>query len=498
MGLGSWWRRWSAGRAVRRHVKLGDLAAARAALGDDRALARALADELLEAGDVEAAHALLGGEAMALSAVLSAEPAAPEVERLEVEARSPALPVSRVLALAEALAARGAAASARSLLEREALSRVDWRLLRPALEGFLEAGLATRAWPLVEAGFVALSRPELRGTPDHDFLLMAHRVVLSELENAEAVTVDLLVRGELDAFSGTNQLLLSKALMLRGPLATRLTLVPATVELSEGEARLSRDRSDATGLMLVGSAKFRLGELGAARDAFERGRLIAPRHFGLVAGLGAVRSLAETRELDRVAKLPKQAEPPGLAALVPDLEALTSLERRVVVASVAPLGEWVARLAAEGARLRVVPLDVRVTDLPEFEDLKGKVESRHRRAWDGLGGLAGDGLGCVRVEELFSLEEFSWTFAHEFAHLVHAVLPSGSTALIEAEWRHACEAEFAFDQYQLADEWEFFAVTYTRWLTRHYGFPLSHEPDAEGLLSRALATIDQVRAASRG
>ncbi len=188
--------------------------------------------------------------------------------------------------------------------------------------------------------------------------------------------------------------------------------------------------------------------------------------------------------------LPDVKEFPGLLSVLPDLDQLSVLELRVAQASVRPLARWLPSL--EGAQLRVLPLDVRVTDLPDFEALKGKVESRDRRAWDALGGLAGDGLACVRVEELFDLRELRWTLAHEFAHLVHQVLPEPLQQRIYSAWRAAQGAEFAFDQYQLSNEYEFFAVTYTRWLCRKYGLPRTLESDTEGHLDRAFICIDSV------
>lgn len=492
MGLVDRWRRWRLERQVEALLAKRDLAGVRAAIGDDAALRRELADRLLDAGDLEGSRALLGAESVSVSSLLAATPADPELDRLKAEAAGASLPTARVLVLAEMLAERGDEKGSLALLEREA-HRGEWSILRKALEALIDAEAWDRAWPLVEEGFVCVARQKMRGTPEHEFLLRAHQTVLGHLENAEAVTVDLLVRGELDPFSGANHLLLAKALMLKGPLATRLQLVPAPQELREGEALLASDRTNATGLMLKGSAKLRLGELSDALAAFERGRDGAPRHFALVAGLGAARRLGVSRHLERISRLPKLDEPAGLGKFVPDLDALTALERRVVVASVEPLARWLPALVESGARLRVIPLDVRVTDLPEFEELKGRVESRDHRSWDAIGGLAGDGLGCVRVEELFDLDELSWTFAHEFAHLVHGVLPDALAQMLHEEWARACEHEFAFDQYQLQNEFEFFAVTYTRWLARRYGTGLEHEQDAEGHLARALKCIDRVR-----
>jgi hypothetical protein len=255
------------------------------------------------------------------------------------------------------------------------------------------------------------------------------------------VQVDLMMRGEIDPFADGGHLVLARALMRSNPVpAVRLTLVSAPQELREGEERLRVERKDAAGLMQVGSAKLRLGELDAAIDAFERGRDVAPRHFALVAGLGAARQLQRAGALARIRSLPDLSAMEGLSALVPDLEQLTMLELRVVQASVKPLLRWLPELTRP---LRILPLDVRVTDLPDFEQRRLRVGPRD---WDALGGLAGDGLGCVRVETLF--DTAAWPLAHELAHLVHGVVPSPPEA-------------------------EFFATAYVRWLCRRYGLPLS-------------------------
>lgn len=496
MGIRDWWRRRQRARHLRPLLERGDVAAVRDLLGDDPEALKETADALLDEGRLDLGRALLGhAGGSTLDALLAAPAADRERERLLAEAKSLTLPTDeRALSLADMLVDRGERPAARRLLERAAKTRGSWAVVRAAIERAIEDEDWKGAWPLIDASLATVRHERLHGTPDHEFLLQAHQLVLGHLESAESVTVDLMMRGELDPFSGVNHLLLAKALMKQGPLATRLELVPATQELREGEERLRRDRSDAAGLCLVGSARLRLGEPEEAMVPFARGRDVAPRHFALVAGYGAAKLLVQERHLARVQALPALDEPAHFAAVLPDAAAFTALERKVALASVVPLVRWFPRL--EGARLRVLPLDVRVTDLPEFERLRNEVEARDQRSWDALGGLAGDGLACVRVEEVFQLDELRWALAHELAHLVHRVLPAQHVDAIRAAWRRACEHEFAFDQYQLTNEHEFFAVTYTRWLTRRYGLPLSHEPDGEGHLARALACIDEVAGVS--
>ena len=483
-------QRWQRRRKARALLEAGDVEGARAVIGTDSALRHELAEGLLDSGRLELSQALLGHRGSTFDALLKATPADPELDRLVAEANARTPPSeARVLQLSLTLLERGQLEAAHSLLERAALSSRSWPLLSAGIEALSEAQAWERAWHLIEAGFGAPKKQ--RGTPEYEFLLRAHQLVLSHLEGAEAVTVDLMMRGELDPFSGQNHLLLAKALMTNSPvLATRLTLVSAPQELREGDQRLSSEKKNAGGLLLVGSAKLRLGELEEAAAVFERGRDIAPRHFALVAGLGAARSLMEARAIARVRCLPDLVEVKGLSWVLPDLEQLTMLELRVAQASIRPLARWLPAL--ESSRLKVLPLDVRVTDLPDFEALKGQVEARDHRAWDALGGLAGDGLACVRVEELFDTSELGWTLAHEFAHLVHPVLPEPLQQQIHAAFETARSAEFAFDQYQVSNEHEFFAVTYTRWLCRRYGLSLTLEQDSEGHLERAFRCIEAV------
>ena len=435
-------QRWQRRRQAKALLEAGNVEAAREAIGNDSGLRQELAEALLDAGRLDLGQALLGHTGgSTLEALLQQVPADPELERLLAEARSRELPPNaRVLELARTLLERGQQEPALALLERAGQSTRDWELIRAGIDASLEAKQWERAWHLVEAAFGALKGQ--RGTPEHEFLLRAHRRALGELEGEQAVTIDLLMRGELDLFSSNNHVVLAKALMRSGPaLASRLTLVSAPQELREGEERIRNDRKNATGLMQVGSARLRLGELEEAVDAFTRGRDVAPRHFALVAGLGAAHALITQQAIARVRSLPDLGVVEGLNSLLPDLEQLTMLELRVVQASVKPLAQWLPRV---DGRLRVVPLDVRVTDLPEFKGVEPGE----------LHGLAGDGLGCVRVETLF--DTTTWPLAHELAHLVFPVLPEK----LKAQLQQAAGAR---------DVNEFFALTYARWLSHRYG-----------------------------
>ncbi len=407
-------------RQARALLEAGDVEAGRAVIGDDAELRHELAEALLDSGRLDLGQALLGHSGgSSFDAFLQATPADPELDRWLAEAGAKALPNdARVLELSRALLERGQTEPAISLLERAALSSRKWELLRPAIEACISIKAWERARPLVEVALGATR--QLRGTPEHAFLLSAHELVIGNLEGAEAVTVDLMMRGEIDPFVDRKHVLLVKALMKSSPkLASRLTLVSAPQELREGDDRLQTDRKNAGGLMLVGSAKLRLGELDDAIVTFEKGRDVAPRHFALVAGLGAARALLQEQGLARLRSLPDLGKLEGLSSLLPELEQLSMLELRVVQASVKPLVKWLPSLA--GKQLRILPLDVRLTDLPDSQG------------------------SFVRVEELFDTRPVGWPLAHELALLVHQVLPKPTL------------------------EREVFAATYTRWLCWKYG-----------------------------
>ena len=451
-------QRWQRRRKAKSLLEAGNVEGARAAIGKDSALRQELAEALLDAGRLDLGQALLGHQGgSTLEALLQQTPADPELDRMLEEARARELPSNaRVLELSRALLERGQKEPALAFLERAGQSTRNFELIRAGIEASTEAKQWERAWHLVEAGLGALKGQ--RGTPEHEFLLRAHAQALGHLEGEEAVKLDLLMRGELDLLAEGNYLLLTKALMRDGPaLASRLTLVSAPQELREGEDRLRADRKNASALAQVGSARLRLGELDEAVDAFTRGRDVAPRHFALVAGLGAARSLLAQGAIARVRSLPDLAALPALASLLPELEQLTMLELRAVQASVKPLSQWLPKL---DSHLRVLPLDVRVTDLPELEGLE----------LGALHGLAGDGLGCVRVETL--LDTSSWPLAHELAHLVLPVLPEK----LKSQLQQAAGP---------ADVNEFFAAAYVRSLGQRYGIAPTGEDFAflEGIVS---------------
>lgn len=488
----SWFSRWRLKRRARALVREGALDQALKVLGDDTVARAALGKEFLEAGELGASRALLGEQFKSTLTLVLEAPSISGEERAEDRASSVDLKNARaVLASAASLRTWKRHDEAMRLLERAAHLHGDWKVTLEAIEALTARGRWENAWELLDRGLRAVRRENLQGTEEHQALLRYHQLVSSHLEGAESATVDLLHRGELDARAGVNHLLLARALMTKSPPLTRHTRLVGYSEQARQAEALMKEHGEghALGLSLLGQSQLRSGEFAQAQATFARG---GTRNFALVAGLGAARMALEERSGEKILRLPKLAVPELMEKMVPDFDAMTSLEQRIAVASVAPLKRWLPSLAAEGHHVRVLPLEARVTDLPEFAELKGRSEARDGRSWDAIGGLAGDGLACVKIEELYQLGALNWTLAHELAHLVHAVLPGAEQSALHAAWQRARENEFAFDQYQLSNAYEFFAVSYTMWLCRRYGLPSEHEEDQEGHLRAALKTVERL------
>src|SRR6185369_11382322 len=133
----------------------------------------------------------------------------------------------------------------------------------------------------------------------------------------------------------------------------------------------------------------------------------------------------KTRAPARLARLPElpAALPLEATRVVSDWPALTSDERLIAHAALMPFAPQLRAVAAAGAIARVLPIDARLVDLPEFSDGTGE-RLEDQRCLDAITGAATTKLCASKIEELpiFSGEQ-GWVFAHELAHLVHRHLP---------------------------------------------------------------------------
>jgi hypothetical protein len=179
--------------------------------------------------------------------------------------------------------------------------------------------------------------------------------------------------------------------------------------------------------------------------------------------------------------LPAFPEPEGLGAIVPDLAALTPLERRVVCASAAPLAGALPAVATVGAHIRLLPIGVRPTDVPELS-LASRGRTDDHRSYDAIGGLAAPRLAVARIDELLDVvTDHGLVFAHELAHLAFFHLAGELRAQVEALYQEATGLGWVAEAYALKNPDEFFAVSYTDWLRARFGLPLRREPDDAGI-----------------
>ncbi len=181
---------------------------------------------------------------------------------------------------------------------------------------------------------------------------------------------------------------------------------------------------------------------------------------------------------------------------MPDWPALSEEERQVVLTSAWPLRSALPVLADKGVRIRILPLDVRASDLEELGWTDG-VRSEDHHDLSTASGLATPHLAVARIEELLdTVSDSSWTFAHELAHLVFFHLPQPERERVEALYQRALETPHATEEYQGRNVDEFFAVSYERWLGVVHHRPRAQLADAAGIGDAIKAMFDEV--AERG
>ena len=320
----------------------------------------------------------------------------------------------------------------------------------------------------------------------------------AELHGSETLVIQPAVAGKLDGRAGVNYRLLGESLMVS---ATRLAdgstpLEQVNAAAARADRMLEDDPQSAHALCLRGSAFLRQGKLDAARDRFERATALDGRCFAAFLGLGAVLD-HERYGLRGVAeRLPSIPELEGLDVIVPDLPALTPLERRVVCASAAPLARALPAVAAAGARIRLLPIDMRPTDISELS-LADRRRTDDYRSYDAIGGLAAPRLAVARIDELLDVvSDHGFVFAHELAHLAFFHLVGELRTQVEALYREATELGWVAEAYALKNPDEFFAVSYTDWLRQRFDLPLRREPDDAGIFDRLAAVFEALARAA--
>ncbi|MCC7385398.1 MAG: tetratricopeptide repeat protein [Deltaproteobacteria bacterium] len=411
---------------------------------DNETLTLELADLLLESEQVDDALELLGGDG---------ESSNPEV----------------VLLVAKALAARGEDDRALPLV-RSARDAFEWHLKRSTSSGAWQRlrdkyQEATHLWSELQA----------------------------QAEGAESVVEADALAGRLDGKAGVNYRLLGATLASRSPrVAIELELRSPSETEERAKSLLAADPRSAHGMVLLGSARLRAGQLGEARRLFDRARSVDGDFFPALLGLGAALDLDRHGCIARCKKLPEPENDLGILSVVPDWPALTPLETRVVATSVRPLRAWLDRVAARGARIRVLPLDVRPTDLPELNRLTGQRTDDDYRSYDAIGGLATASCAVARVEGLLDTSPTGWTFAHELAHLVFFSLPDEWQDRFSALLDETCAQGYVAAAYDQKNVDEFFACSYTDYLCVRHDIPLDREVESGGVVERTFDAIDRL------
>jgi tetratricopeptide (TPR) repeat protein len=321
-----------------------------------------------------------------------------------------------------------------------------------------------------------------------------HDEAYAALHGCEKVIESAAKQGLLDARAGVNYRLLGQARMAEEPAwAADVTLRSIAETTSFGEALIAAGERS-RGLCHLGAAQLRQGRCERARAFFEEARALDDDNFAAYLGIGAVLDLERSRAFEHIADLPVDpgAPPDALVAVVPDWPALDERERRVVVAMAAPLVGLLPRVAAAGGVARLLPVDARLTDLPELQD-GGEERFEDHRCLDAITGAATGKVAASKIEDLLNIRgEGHSVFAHELAHLAHHHAPEDVCAEIEALYQRALAEEHVATSYQTTNVAEFFAVAYTDYLAQLYDFPVQRELDEEGIVAETFALIQRL------
>jgi tetratricopeptide (TPR) repeat protein len=300
-------------------------------------------------------------------------------------------------------------------------------------------------------------------------------------------------RTTLLANSGANYRLLGEARMTAAPPWTPdpvLRDVDATAAFGQA---LIAGGEPSRGLCHLGVAALRRHKISEARKLFEKARDADESNFAAFLGIGAAIDHDQFAPAGRLRQLPDVAPslPQALAQVLADWPALTPGERVVVHAAAAPLAGPLAAVAAGGGMARVLPIDARLVDLPEFGD-HGGVRLDDSRCLDAITGAATSKLCASKVEELLVFAgERGWVFAHELAHLAHFHMTDAQCDELDELFDELAESDFVLTAYQSRNVAEFFAVAYEDYLCSLYDLPSAREAGFE-YLSPVFAFIEQL------
>jgi tetratricopeptide (TPR) repeat protein len=152
------------------------------------------------------------------------------------------------------------------------------------------------------------------------------------------------------------------------------------------------------------------------------------------------------------------AEPEGLRDVFVNYDTLSDEYRKMVLVSIEPLKGFLNELHTAGGRHFVMPLNMRMWQVPLEQVPERGTRTFDGRLWDdvkGVGGLhAVTGESAIRT----ALDGGFNILAHEFAHQVHInALPETIKKEIEGLYQKALKSGRTLDYYAAANELEYFA-----------------------------------------
>lgn len=159
------------------------------------------------------------------------------------------------------------------------------------------------------------------------------------------------------------------------------------------------------------------------------------------------------------------AKPLRLGDIFINYEALPPDQQRVIDQAAAPLSGFLDELRKKGAKHYLLPLDLRLTEVPGRQDLEDKLtfDGRYYSSVRGVGGI----LTVSGVEYLDTAARGGFhTIAHEFAHQVHtAAFDRTLTARVQQLYKRALKKGRTLDYYAAANEYEYFAQGYEAFIS---------------------------------
>ena len=227
------------------------------------------------------------------------------------------------------------------------------------------------------------------------------------------------LRGELDPESGGHA-------ALRDPHAV----------LDSVDRMSPMEQQDVDVVIASGVCELRVGEAGRAEAHFTRVRERAPSDFRVVLGVGASIRARELGLASRAARLRHRIGEPGDVAAFPDWDALSELERAVLVACAEPL----------------------MAHLPNPEE------------WPRIAPIATVEPTGFLCEELDTLDTHHWPSALSLAHLAYPSVTEAHGAELVDLMESLADAVHEVGFTELDDLEAFFVTAYRDWLVdRHFG-----------------------------